>query len=105
MKTLRNVTILVTLVLLLGACAGQSARVSYVSMEQEFMAMGQQYDVWYKSGNVDAETHGRAVLLFRSASTLLDSLKLAVLSGQPTSELYLELNKLKTQIIFELTKM
>jgi hypothetical protein len=74
-------------------------------MERQFIALGDQYDVWYNAGKVGAEAHDRIVKIFYSANIALDAYKVAVLAGEPTDELYMELNRLKTQIIFEMEKL
>ena len=105
---MKSKKIMVLLVLLcafvISACA-TSPNVTYVSLEKQFMALAQQYDIHYNAGVIDAGTHDRAMLLFKSADTILDAYKIAVLAGEPTDDLYMELNRLKTQIIFELSKM
>jgi hypothetical protein len=89
----------------LAGCAGTSVRTSYVQFENQFLALGQQYDIHYDAGNVDAETHKKIIDLFKQVDVALDAYHLALLGGTPTDSIYFKLNQLKTQIILELTKL
>ena len=91
-------------IFLVGGCA-TSPRSTYVAMERQFEALAQQYDIHYNAGAIDEKTHDRAMLLFKSADKTLDLYKVAILAGEPTDNLYMDLNRLKTQIVFELSKM
>ena len=102
---LKIVPILVAIVLIMGmsACAN-SPRTTYVSVENQFASLAQQYLMWRDSGQVPEDVQDRVEKLFSAADTTLDLYKVSVLSGAPTGDLYMELNRLKTQLFFELSK-
>ena len=100
---LKIVPILVLVVIMSFACAN-SSRTTYVSMENQFSSLAQQYLMWRDSGQVPDDVQDRVEKLFFTADTTLDLYKVSVLSGEPTGDLYMELNRLKTQLFFELSK-
>jgi len=91
--------------IVIGCTAQQSPRSSYVSMENQFIALGQQYDIYYEAGMVPAATHERFLTLMRSADVALDLYRASILGGGVGDEFYLELNRLKTILIMELFKL
>jgi hypothetical protein len=105
MKLAFRIVPILVLIVLFSACAGQSVRTSYVSMEKQFISLGQQYDIYYNANMVSAATHERMMVLWNAADIALDSYRIAILNEQPSDEFYMELNRLKTTLILELYKM
>lgn len=72
-----------------------------LTVEQEFTALAEQYEIWYQSAPADVQAYWKETVdpLLIQADKLLDQYNLALKSGGEPGAILSQLNLLKTQIL------
>ena len=106
MKRNLNIIAVVIMVGMLFACATQSAYQIYTTAEKQFIALAEQYEIWYQAANPEQQAEWKKNVdpLFKQGDRLLDEWHTLMLIGDDTTQVAGQLDLLKTRILMALAE-
>ena len=102
------VVIFMVSLLVLSGCAGtiENQYKTYLTIDQEFTTLLEQYEIWYQAASIEQQSEWKASVdpLFIRADTILDQYRTVILAGEDPDSLIAQLKVIKTQLLMELAK-
>jgi hypothetical protein len=104
----RAVPILLITLLLIAGCVAtkQNMHSTNLTVEQEVIALMEQYEVWYQLAPEEVKAEWKKVFdpAFQKLDLLMDTYNNMVRNGMTTVTIIGEINRVKTQIMMELVR-
>jgi len=89
------------------ACAAQNQYKTNLSIESEFAALAEQYEVWYQMAPAETQAEWAKIMdpMFIEADGLMDEYHNLLVMDMDTTSVIVSLNRLKTRILMQLVEL